>query len=287
MTLYPTLDASTNEWVFDNGKRLPVVSGGDPTAVPGSAVTINVPAAAQEGDPAKPAETTPTGKTFSTEEVEAIRRQEKDKVYGKVEKLEQQINIFNEEREAQLALAAEAAQKEEDERKAREQDEMSARELLTAKEDEFDQRLNTAQEEWEKKFLTLQEQSDAQRTLLETERKFQELESFKNRRIAEAQDELMPELLDFIQGNTEEEIETSISAVAARTSAIVENMQAALPAPIERPRGIQPTGQTPTGPLEANTEQQTFTAADLASMDMTTYAANREKLIAAASNMRR
>jgi DNA repair exonuclease SbcCD ATPase subunit len=219
---------------------------------------------------------------FSQDEVEAIRRQEKDKLYDKISKLQEQVEIFNHEREEQKRLAEEIAAREAEERRLREEEEMSAKELLMKKEDEFQQRINTAQQEWEEKFTTLQQESEAQKAVLEQERRFQELESFKSRRIAEEQDNIMPELLDFIRGNTEDEIESAISAVKTRTSAILENIQQAMPQQ-QRLRGVPATGSTPSGPLENMTEQQTYTSADIAGMSMDQYAQVRDRLLASAS----
>jgi hypothetical protein len=92
----------------------------------------------------------------------------------------------------------------------------------------------------------------------------------------------MPELLDFIRGNTEDEIESAISAVKTRTSAILENIQQAMPQQ-QRLRGVPATGSTPSGPLENMTEQQTYTSADIAGMSMDQYAQVRDRLLASAS----
>lgn len=281
-----TYDRTTNEWVHGpTGRRIPFIAGGagdDVIVVPADPADF----LAQVADP-PPAPASPNSRMFTEEEVEAIRRQEKDKVYGKIDKLQTQLDAFNSEREAAAQAAEEARQREESERRAREEEELTAKELLTKKEDEFNQRLNTAQQEWENKFMALQQESEAQKALLEKERRFQELESYKSRRLADESENLMPELLDFVQGNSEEEIDNAISAVAARTSAIMASMQEALPVPPERPRGVPATGSTPSGPLENSTEHQTYTLSDIESMDMSTFAANRERLLAAASNMRR
>ena len=219
---------------------------------------------------------------FSQDEVEAIRRQEKDKLYDKISKLQEQVEVFNHEREEQKRLAEEIAAREAEERRLREEEEMSAKELLMKKEDEFQQRINTAQQEWEEKFTALQQESEAQQAVLEQERRFQELESFKSRRIAEEQDNIMPELMDFVRGNSEDEIESAISAVKTRTSAILENIQQAMPQQ-QRLRGVPATGSTPSGPLENMTEQQTYTSADIAGMSMEQYAQVRDRLLASAS----
>lgn len=245
----------------------------------GDSITIDVPTQ-QAAAPEAPR--TENSKLFTQEEVEGIRRQEKDKLYDKISKLQEQVEIFNNEREEQKRLAEELAAKEAEERRQREEAEMSAKELLMKKEDEFQQRINTVQQEWEQKFGLLQQEAETQKMILEQERRFQELESYKSRRIQEKQDEIMPELLDFVRGNNEEEIEASISAVVVRTSAILENIQQAMPQQ-QRLRGVPATGSTPIGPLENATEQQTLTGADIASMTMDQYAQVRDRLLAQAS----
>jgi hypothetical protein len=245
------------------------------TDTPGDEVTINVPAQSTPVDAAPPTRDhrTQNSRMFSEDEVEAIRRQEKDKLYDRISKLQEQVELFNSEREEQKRLADELAAKEAEERRQREEAEMSAKDLLMKKEDEFQQQINTVQQEWEAKFTALQSEAEAQKALLEQERRFQELESYKSRRIAEEQDGLMPELIDFISGNTEEEIETAIS----------ENIQQALPQPQQPLRGVPATGSTPSGPLENMTEQQTLTSADIANMTMEQYAQVRDRLLASAS----
>lgn len=244
----------------------------------GDGVTIDVPAQASAQETPR----TDNSKLFTPDEVEAIRRQEKDKLYDKISKLQEQVEIFNNEREEQKRIADELAAKEADERRQREEAEMSAKDLLMKKEDEFQQQINTVQQEWEQKFTMLQQEAEAQKALLEQERRFQELESYKSRRMAEEQANIMPELMDFIRGNSEDEIETAISAVITRTSAIMENIQQALPQQ-QRLRGVPATGSTPIGPLENMTEQQVLTSADIANMTMDQYAQVRDRLLAQSS----
>jgi DNA repair exonuclease SbcCD ATPase subunit len=245
----------------------------------GDAVTIDTPTPQA---PAQEAPKTENSKLFTPDEVEAIRRQEKDKLYDKISKLQEQVEIFNSEREEQKRLAEEISAREAEERRQREEAEMSAKDLLMKKEDEFQQQINTVQQEWENKFTALQQEAEAQKALLEQERRFQEIESYKSRRIAEEQDNIMPELMDFIRGNSEDEIESAIFAVKERTSAIMENIQQAMP-PRQNLRGVPATGSTPIGPLENMTEQQTLTSADIANMTMEQYAQVRDRLLAQTS----
>lgn len=226
---------------------------------------------------------TTNSRLFTEDEITAARRQEKDKLYPKLTELEQKLALFEEERAEALRTAQEQAAAADAERRRREEDDMSARDLLLRKEDEWKQTLNTAQQEWEQKFNALQAESEARAALLERERQFQEVESYKNRRLAEESANIMPELIDMVGGNTVEEIESSIQALAARTSAIVQNIQQSLPQTQQRPRNISPVGGTPRGPLENATEQQTLTTADIANMSMEQYAQIRDRLLASAS----
>ena len=226
-------------------------------------------------------------RTFTIEEIEAARRQEKDKLYPRIETLEEQLRLFNQEREATATAAAEAAATADAERRAREEAEMTAKELLQRQEQEFNQRFEAVSSDFQAKLTELQQQSEAQQALLEQERRFQSLQSYKNRRVQEEQDNLMPELLDFITGNTEDEIDASISTIAARTSAIVGNIQQSMAAQQPpRLRGIPPTGGSPTGPVE-NAQEQTLSPTDIANLSMEQYAQLRGRLMEAASAQRR
>jgi hypothetical protein len=247
----------------------------------GDTVTIDAPVATPE-PPAQPAPApaSENSKLFSAEDIEAARRQEKEKLYPKLTKMEEQLALFQQEREEAQRLAAEQAETEAKARREAEEAELSAKDLLTKKEDEWNQRLNTAQQEWEEKFNALQAESEAKAELLERERRFQELESYKTRRLQEEADNIAPQLLNFIKGNSEEEIDAAISDAVASTSAIMEEVQASLP---QRPRTIPATGGAPSGPLENATEQQTFTAAQIAAMSDAEYAQHRVSLLAAAS----
>jgi len=270
-----------NEWVFSNGKRLPVVSG----AADGDGIVVDVP-----GEPAAPA---PTAKMFTEEEVTAIRRQEKDKLYGEIDKmkadaieraatLETQLQVFKDEKEELTKVSAAQAEAEAAERKAREEAEMSAKELLLAREDEMETKINEVQNEWESKFNKLQQESQQQSALLDQERAFQALETYKNRRVQEEQGDIMPELMDLVAGGDEAAIEASILAAKAKTSAIMESIQEGQAA-LRAPRGVPATGSSPTGPMEDQTSQQTLSADQIRNLSNDQYAQLRDQLLPQAS----
>lgn len=232
---------------------------------------------------------------FSAEQVEAIRTQEKDKLYGRLTQeqqarkdLEDRLKVFESQQEEANRLAAEAQAQADAQRRAREEEELSAKDLIKVKEDEWKRELATVQQEMQRRLDEAENERKQAAALLEMERNFQALETYKNRRLAEeaAAMTIMPDLMDFVVGNTEDEIEASISALVQKTSAIVDSIQQNLP-PTQRLRGVPTTGGAPTGPLDNYTEQQTLTVDDLKNLSMNEYAKIRERLLPAASNRTR
>jgi hypothetical protein len=119
---------------------------GDPVTAPApDAVTIDVPAEPPAAPDTPPA---PGDDVFTQADVQAAiekaRQQEKDKLYGRLGKMEETLTQY--ETAQQAADAERAAQQAEAdaERKRLEEDELTAKELLIRKEDEFNQRINTA-----------------------------------------------------------------------------------------------------------------------------------------------
>lgn len=251
---------------------------------PADAVTIETPVT----PPAEPPATPPQSgdNVFTMDDVHAAvekaRAQEKDKLYGRLDEMQQKLQSYETAQEAAERERQEEQQRLEAERKRLEEEELSAKELLTKKEDEWEQRFNTAQNEWEERFKSQQQEMEAKEAVIERERQFQELKSYTDRRLAEETENIMPELMDMVTGNSTEEIEASISRAIEKTSAIVGNIQQAQ-GTTQRPRGVPATGAPSTGPSENMTEQQTLTAADIANMSIEEYAQVRDRLLAAGS----
>ena len=225
------------------------------------------------------------GKIFTEDEVEKIRQQEKDKMYKRLEDadtrvktLEEQINLIAEEREQARREAEERAAKEAELLRQREIEELSAKELLLKKEDEFNQRINTVEQEWQGRLAEIEAQRQAQEALLEKERRLQELEHYRNSRLQAEQEAIIPELIDLVSGNSEEEIEQSISVLRDRSSAIIESIQQATAQSQSRLRGA-PVTAPPVGPMETQTEYQQLNADDIRNMSMDQYAKMRDRLL--------
>jgi hypothetical protein len=226
-----------------------------------------------------------TSKTFTEDDVEAIRKQEKDKMYKRLEEadsrvksMEEQMSLITSEREAARKEAEERAGKEAELLRQREIEELSAKELLLKKEDEFNQRISSVEQEWQARLAEIEHQRASQEALLEKERQLQALDHYRQSRLQQEQETIIPELIDLVSGNTEEEIEQSISTLRQRSSAIIESIQQATAQQQGRLRGA-PVTAPPVGPMETQTEYQTLTAEDIRNMPMEQYTKMRERLL--------
>lgn len=231
-----------------------------------------------------------TSKVFTEDEVEGIRKQEKDKMYKRLEEadtrvksMEEQMGIISAEREAAKKEAEARAAKESDILRQREVDELSAKELLLKREEEFNVKLQEIDGEYKRRFEEIEGQRQAQEAIIEKERRLQEISSYRNRRLQETQEEIIPELIDLVSGNTEDEIETSISVLRDRSNAIMESIQQATAQQQGRLRGA-PVTAPPVGPMETQTEYQTLNADDIRNMTMDQYAKMRDRLLNARPN---
>ena len=225
-------------------------------------------------------------RTFSEEDVERIRTQEKDKMYKRLEDsdlrvkaLEEQLTTLSTESDSAKTEAARLAKAESDALRKREEEELSAKELITKRETEFDEKLKVVETEWEGRLAKIEEERATQDAMLEKERRFRELEVYYQRRMTEESEYIIPELRDLISGTTEEEIETSIAVLKERSSAILESIQQST-----QPSGLRgsPVTAPPVGPMETQMDQQqTLTAEDIRDMPMEQYMQMRDRLLKA------
>ena len=224
-------------------------------------------------------------RTFTEDDVEKIRQQEKDKLYkrledsdGRVKTLEDQLSTLSNESEETKAEAARLAKAESDALRRREDEELSAKELITKRETEFDEKLKVVETEWEGRLAKIEEERASQEAMLEKERRYRELETYLGRRMVEEEEYIIPELRDLASGTTEDEIDNSIAILKDRSSAILESIQqSAQPSVL---RGSSVTAP-PVGPMETQTEQQTLSAEDIRNMPMEQYMQMRDRLLKA------
>ena len=224
-------------------------------------------------------------RTFTEDDVEKIRQQEKDKLYkrledsdGRVKSLEDQLSTLSNESEVSKAEAARLAKAESDALRKREEEELSAKELITKRETEFDEKLKVVETEWEGRLAKIEEERASQEAMLEKERRYRELETYLGRRMVEEEEYIIPELRDLASGTTEDEIDNSIAILKDRSSAILESIQQST-----QPSGLRgsPVTAPPVGPMETQTEQQTLSAEDIRNMPMEQYMQMRDRLLKA------
>jgi hypothetical protein len=229
--------------------------------------------------PAPPAEETPpepkpegrksTPRTFSEDDIAKARREEKDKLYPRLEQMENEVKTLREEREARIKAEKEREAQLAAEAKKRAEEEMSLKELLTQKESE-----------WEARLRAVEEQRQRDQALLDQERRFHELQQFRARRLQEEEEAIMPELRDLLTGNTEEEIEASLNSLKERTQRILEQVSGNQQVQRTAMKGASVTAP-PMGPLENQPGYETLSPDDIRNMDMATYTKMRDKLLGA------
>lgn len=208
-----------------------------------------------------------TGKSYTEEDLARVRQQEKDKLYPQIDELKSELSVLKKEREERLKAEEDARRALEDEARKKAEAEMDLRSLLEQKEQEWNARLEAEKQE-----------RLAAQALLEREREFQALMDYRNARLAEEQDNIMPELLDLVEGSTPDEIEASIENLKARSQRILESAQSAMQNARRDMVGARVTAPT-AGPMDTNLEQQSITAEQIAGMSFNEYVKNRSKLL--------
>ena len=223
----------------------------------------------------------PVAKVFTADDLAKAREQEKAKVYPKMEKMAEELAALKKQQEEVAAKEAEraaqrAAKKAEELAKAKqkEEEELSVKELLAKKEQEFQAQIETERLEREKAFA-----------LLEKDRQFAELTSYRQSRLEQERDSIVPELIDLIQGNTKDEIEQSIAVLKDKSSSILASAQAAMQSAKQQMAGTRITAPA-SGPLDNDSEQSSYSPDSLRDMSMADYAKQRAKLLGTAASNR-
>ena len=194
---------------------------------------------------------------YTADDLAKAREQEKAKLYPQMEKMKEELaaakaraeeaSAKDAEREnLRLVLEKEAEAK----RKQEEENELSFKELLAKKEQEFSSQLENERLERERAFA-----------LLEQERKFQELTNYRQGRLEQERDNIVPELIDLIQGNTPDEVESSIATLKEKSSSILQSAQAAMQSAKQQMAGTRITAPA-SGPLDNDSSQQSYDHVD-------------------------
>lgn len=227
---------------------------------------------ASAGTP-EPAQSNGSGspRTYTEEDLERVRREEKDKLYGRIESMDAELKTIRAEREAAEAARLAEIEAEAERQRQAEEDEMDAKSLIARRD-----------EEWKARLAEIEDRHEQDRAVFERERRFQELETYRQNRVAQEAEFIIPELRDLVKGNSETEIDEAIEEMKARTAAIMGQFEATAGMQRQNLRGAAPTAP-PVGPMEQMESYESLTADDIRSMDMETYKKFRQGLLNASS----
>lgn len=218
---------------------------------------------------------------YTADDIARARAQEKEKLYPQLEKLKEELTLIKQreqEREAKEAeRKAQRAQREAElakKKKEEEEEQLELRDLLRRKEEELQAQIEAERAEREKALA-----------LLEQERRFQALMQYRQQRLEQERDNIIPELIDMISGNSEDEIEQSILALKEKSAKISESVSLAMQQTRKDMVGSRVTVPA-SGPLDNDSEQRSYSPTDISNMSMADYAKNRAKLLGNAGNNR-
>ena len=233
----------------------------------------NVPPVAAETGVDAPTAISSNGQKFYTEEdLARVRTQEKDKLYPQISSLKEELDAIKREKEEdaarkvaeQSAIEAQLAE----ETKRKQEEELELRDLLKVKESEWNEQLERERNERERAFA-----------LLDREKTFAEIQNYRTSRLEQERDNIIPELVDMINGNSIDEIEQSIQGLKAKSSSILDAAQQAMQAARRDMTGTRVTTPPNAGPLDIETGTRQFTAQDIESMSLAEYAKYRDSLL--------
>lgn len=219
-----------------------------------------------------------TQNSYTAEDIAKARAQEKEKLYPVMDKMKEELAALKKEREEREAIEAErlAKRKEREAENAKKKQEeaekeMGFKELLKKKEQELEARLAEERAERERAFA-----------LLEKEREYTELQTYRQQRLEQERDNIIPELIDLIQGNNRDEIEQSILGLKEKSARIFDSVAQASQQTRKEMVGARITVPA-SGPLDNESAQLSNSPDDLRNMSMADYAKNRQKLLGGAS----
>jgi hypothetical protein len=213
----------------------------------------------------------PAPKTFTEEDLERVRQQEKAKLYGEIEKLSQRVSQFDSVQAELEALRKEREEREARESAAREQADQQAKASreaeMTAKE-----LLEERQREWQAELDEIRQEAQLKDAALQKEREFAQLRDYIQQRVAQEKDSIAPELLDLVTGNSPEEVDSSIETLKAKSIAIAESVRAKQQQLAAQQQGVSPAGFATTGPMDMLPGTKNYSVEEIKAMSPREYA---------------
>ena len=206
-------------------------------------------------------------KFYTEDDLAKVRSQEKEKLYPQIESLKEELNASRKEKEEEVARKEAEAQALAEKAKQEALAELDAKSYADARLAELQEQLERERQERERALA-----------LLEREKTFADLQAYRQEVLEQERDNIIPELVDLIAGNTREEIQASVEGLKDRSARILESAQSAMQTARKEMTGTRAT-LPPAGPLETNSEQRQLTAEEIQSLSMNDYAKYRERLL--------
>ena len=216
--------------------------------------------------------------SFTADDLAKARAQEKAKLYPQMEKMAAELEALKKAQAEEAARKAEKAKLREQEKvekaKRKEEEELSAKELLAKKEQEWQAQLESERLERERAFA-----------LLQKEQELSQISSYRQQRIEQERDTIVPQLIDLVNGNSIDEIEQSIAVLKEKSAGIMQDVMQASQLAKKQMVGASVTAPA-SGPLDNDPSQQSYTPDSIRDMSMAEYMKNRGRLLGDAANNR-
>ncbi|CAB4123744.1 hypothetical protein UFOVP45_18 [uncultured Caudovirales phage] len=222
-----------------------------------------------------------TQSQFTADDIAKARAQEKAKLYPQLEKTQEELanvkKILAEQQAKEAERAAKRAEREAiraAEKKQQEEQSLEVRDLLAKKEKEWQAQLEAERAQRESAFA-----------LLERERDFQELQTFRQSRLEQERSNIIPELIDLVKGDSKDEIEQSIAELKSKSTQIFDSVAQASQQTRKEMVGTRITAPA-SGPLDNDSAQSSLTPEAISKMSQAEYAKYRTTLLGTASSNR-
>ncbi len=110
--------------------------------------------------------------------------------------------------------------------------------------------------EWDAHFRRMQDEIARKDELIEQARNRIEIDAYIQRRLAEERDEIAPELLDYIGGDSREAVERAIATAKAKTASILDGILQAQAMSAQVPSAPAPAGNPSPGAQQQQPQSQ-------------------------------
>lgn len=202
---------------------------------------------------------------YTEEDITKARADEKSKLYSRLETMQNELKSLKKESDDRVQSATDQQTAEDEATNKKNEEEMELRTLLDKRETE-----------WEAKFDAMHKDQERDRAVMDQERQFNELMAYQAQRVEEERENIMPELIDLVSGNTAEEIEDSIKSLKDRSERIFDSAQSAMSSAQHDSAGSRIT-MPPS--MDNLSDEQQFSPEAIRDMSLQDYAKHRKTLL--------